>query len=102
MYFLASTKRSPSFIYKNFDDDEDWPPGVLVVDPPVDDPSGGDMENIRKILKKLEEVPRVINSLNENQLRELIASMCNPRQVELPNLVTHYIAVKEYVHSCLT
>jgi hypothetical protein len=28
--------------------------------------------------------------------------MCNPRQVELPNLVTHYIAVKEYVHSCLT
>jgi hypothetical protein len=75
---------------------------ALVVDQPVDDTPGGDMENIRKILKKLEQVPRLINPLNENQLRELIASMCNPRQVELPNLVTHYIAVKEYVHSCLT
>jgi hypothetical protein len=73
MYFLASTKRSPSFIYKNFDDDEDWPRNALVVDPPVDDTPGGDMENIRKILKKLEEVPHLINPLNENQLRELIA-----------------------------
>jgi hypothetical protein len=89
--------------YKNFDGIEDWPRDAVVVDSPAeDDLPGGDIEEIRKRLKKLEDVPRVIIPFKSDiQMQELIVSVCNPANVEYPNLVSNYIAVKQYVYSCL-
>ncbi len=74
---------------------------MVVNSPAEDDLPGGDIEEIRKRLKKLEDVPRIIIPLSDIQMQELIVSVCNPANVELPNLVSNYIAVKQYVYSCL-
>ena len=88
--------------YKNFDGIEAWPRDAVVVDSPAeDDLPGGDIEEIRKRLKKLVDVPRVIIPLSDIQMQVLMVTVCNPANVELPNLVSNYIAVKQYVYSCL-
>nr|CAH0102060.1 unnamed protein product [Daphnia galeata] len=57
-------------LVQNFDGIEDWPRDAVVVDSPAeDDLPGGDIEEIRKRLKKLVDVPRVIIPLSDIQMQ---------------------------------
>lgn len=84
----------PNGMY-NFDDHEDWPHTLGVIRP------GVEMEEIRRGLSELQQVPCVFNPLNADQMKELVETICNPQLVELPNMVKNYTGVKQFVLSCL-
>lgn len=62
---------------------------------------GGEMERIRQGLLQVKDVASVINPLNASEMKELTETICNPQQMEIPNLVKKYIAVKNFGHLCL-